>query len=253
MKAIDLHSHCNAGLKNDVPETKVHLSNYEFLVSNYKNCGVIAGAFSYYAAVIATDEIYESNEKLFVQAQKEKELYQWLVLDPRQENLFSQIKEKIINNKVVGIKIHSPYHQYKLRDFGDRIFSFANELNSFVLMHPETDKSILEMIDFADKYPKMNLIIAHLSSVEHVEAIKNAKHGNIFTDTSGSLSVRNNIVEYAVESVGSEKIFFGTDTYACGFQKGRIEYANIGEEDKKNILFNNAKRYFARQFENIVI
>ena len=90
----------------------------------------------------------------------------------------------------------------------------------------------------------MNLIIAHLCSAEHVEAIKNAKYGNIFTDTSGMDSRFNNIVEYAVEQVGSEKIFFGTDTYSCGFQRGRIEYARISDTDKENILYNNFKKHF---------
>ena len=108
-------------------------------------------------------------------------------------------------------------------------------------MHPD---KIPEMVRFADKYPNMNLIIAHLGSVEHVDAIKSAKHGNIYTDTSGMASFNNNIIEYAVEKVGSEKIFFGTDTYACGFQRGRVEYARITDKDKDNIFYGNVKRCF---------
>ena len=55
----------------------------------------------------------------------------------------------------------------------------------------------------------------------------------------------------AVEKVGAEKIFFGTDTYACGFQMGRIKYARISDKDKESILYNNAKICFKRQFELI--
>ena len=119
-----------------------------------------------------------------------------------------------------------------------------------VIAHLEPDHSgSIQAI--ADKYPDMKLIIAHLGSEEHVEAIKSAKHGNIYTDTSGYKSSSNNVVEYAVEQVGSEKIFFGTDTYACGFQMGRIKYARISEKDKENIFYNNAKKNFSRQFKGI--
>ena len=31
---------------------------------------------------------------------------------------------------------------------------------------------ILDMVNFADKYPDMNLIVAHLGSMEHMQAIK---------------------------------------------------------------------------------
>ena len=168
------------------------------------------------------------------------------MLDPRQNKLFPQIREKIDGKKVLGIKIHSVCHGYDINEDGDKIFSFANELKCFVLMH--NDK-IPDMVRFADKYPDMKLIIAHLGSEEHIEAISSAKNGNIYTDTSGWKSSMNNIIEYAVERVGSEKIFFGTDTYAYGFQVGRIQYARISEKDKESIFYNNAKR----EFKNIKV
>ena len=72
------------------------------------------------------------------------------------------------------------------------------------------------------------------------------KNGNVFLDTSGAASSRNNIIEYAVSQVGSDHILFGTDTYASGFQRGRIEYALITDEDNKKILRENAVRLFNR-------
>ena len=52
------------------------------------------------------------------------------------------------------------------------------------------------------------------------------------------------MIEYAVERCGLEYIMFGTDTYAAGFQRGRIEYAMISDKDKENILRHNAERLF---------
>jgi len=48
---------------------------------------------------------------------------------------------------------------------------------------------------------------------------------------------------YSIKAHG-EKILFGTDTYAVGFQRGRIEYAMISERDKQNILRYNALKLF---------
>lgn len=248
MKIIDLHTHCNSDSPYDVPETEMHKRNFPFLMEEYKAAGIAAGAFSYYSAVLHTEEIYEQNEKLAAQVAEDGRVYQWLVLDPRQEILFNQIRKRINDPKVLGIKIHSIGHKYGILEYGDKIFSFADELSCFVLMHPD---HITDMVAFADKYPNMKLIIAHIHSTLYADVIAAAKHGNIFADTSGGDSRQNNVIEYTVERVGSEKIFFGTDTYSAGFQTGRILYSRIGERDKENILYRNAKRCFAKQFEKL--
>ena len=113
-------------------------------------------------------------------------------------------------------------------------------------MHPQ---SIADMLTFADKYPNMKLIIAHLGEMSQIEVIEKARYGNIYTDTSGGASAYNNIIEYAVERIGSEKIFFGTDTYSYAFQFGRIALSGLCTEDKENILWKNALREFPRAFK----
>ena len=102
------------------------------------------------------------------------------------------------------------------------------------------------MVAFADKYPHMRLIIAHLDDEEHVEAMMAAKHQNIYTDTSGGASGANHTLEYAVETVGADRIFFGTDGYSAAFQKGRILLSSISEEDKQKILLGNALAHFPK-------
>ena len=250
MKIIDIHTHCNCNSEYDIPETVLHKRNYSFLLEEYENVGIAVGGFSYYSTLFSDKEIWQGNELLEKQSAKNEKMYQWLVLDPRQDGLFTQIRERISGKKILGIKIHSTpmCHNYEINAYADKIFSFANDLECFVLMHPD---KILDMVHFANKYPKMNLIIAHLGSIEHIEAIESAQNGNIYTDTSGMLSYQNNIVEYAVERVGSQKIFFGTDTYSCGFQVGRIQYARISMQDKENIFYNNAKKCFKKQFAHI--
>ena len=94
----------------------------------------------------------------------------------------------------------------------------------------------------------MKLIIAHLASEEYVEAIAKARFGNIYADTSGSGGSLNNILEYAVEKVGSEKILFGSDTYSLAYAYPRVALAEFSMSDKENILWKNALKLFPCAF-----
>ena len=86
--------------------------------------------------------------------------------------------------------------------------------------------------------------MAHLGGEAHINAVKNAVHGNVYVDTSGMASLKNMIIEYAVSQIGSERILFGTDTYSAASQRGRIEFSMISDRDKENILSGNAKKLF---------
>ena len=109
-------------------------------------------------------------------------------------------------------------------------------------IHPE--KGADYIIPFANKYTKTRFIMAHLGNEAYVQAVKKARHGNVYVDTSGMAGMKNTILEYAVSQIGSERILFGTDTYSAASQRGRIEFSMIGERDKENILFYNSKDLF---------
>jgi len=167
------------------------------------------------------------------------------VMDPRQPEAYRQAEQMLPDKKVLGIKIHPTYHDYDILELGDELFAFAAERKAMVLMHPQ---HITQMHQLTDKYPDMKLMIAHLSSEEYIEGAKKAKHGNIYVDTSARGVALNHILEYAVEQLGSEKILFGTDTYAPSFAYPRVALADIPYEDKENILFKNALRLFPKAF-----
>ena len=244
---IDIHSHFNHGSPFDCRETKPHLRSLKFLRSVYQKAGVKSVGFSTYASVLKHFEcIVEENAYMHELAKKEDWIYQWVVIDPRQKETYKQADEMLPHPKVLGIKIHPSYHGYDIMEHGDALFSFANERGAIVMMHPQ---HVSEMPLLADKYPDMKLIIAHIESEENVSAIANAKHGNIYTDTSAGGSGLNNIIEYAVDTVGSEKILFGTDTYAYTYSFSRIALSSISFEDKENILWRNAIKLFGKAFE----
>ncbi|MBQ9796792.1 MAG: amidohydrolase [Clostridia bacterium] len=244
---IDIHSHFNHGSPFDwrLPDNPLHLRDLDFVLEEQRNVGIACGGFSTYASVLEHPEcIVEENEYLHRLAGEDARIFQWVVIDPRLPETFCQAERMLPCKKTLGIKIHAS-HGYDIEEYADRIFSFVNEQRAVLLMHPQ---KVEKMASFANRYPDMKLIIAHLSSMEHIAAIREARYGNIYTDTSGGASNLNNVIEYAVNQVGSEKILFGTDAYACSFQFGRIALARLPHADKENILYKNAVKMFPNAF-----
>ena len=246
---IDIHSHFNHGVEGDSqnPSFKgTHQSALDFLKSEYDRFCIKEVAFSTYSSVLSSSRVAEENEYMRQLAAENDWIYQWVVIHPLQKETYAQADEMLREKKCLGIKIHPYFHKYDISEYADDIFSFANERGATVKMHPA---KMEEMAGFANKYPNMKLIIAHLSEEAHIDAIKDAKHGNIYTDTSGSLSALNNVIEYACEQVGADKILFGTDTYSPAFQYSRVALARISHEEKEKILFKNAIEMFPRAFK----
>ena len=253
-KPIDIHSHFDHGVEGDAgyirdPKKKnVQLAYLSDLLLQYDNVGIEVGAFSTYSSVLSKARIPEENEYMQGVSEREERVFQWVVIHPEIEETFRQAEVMLRSPRCLGIKIHPACHGYKTVDFAKKLFSFANEHKAVMLMHPD---DILKMPEIADCYPDMKLIIAHLGDEDHVSAVKNSKAGNIYVDTSGGSSNLNNIIEYAVKTVGAEKILFGTDTYSSAFQVGRIAFAKISDEEKRLILRDNAVRMFPRAFSEI--
>ncbi len=246
---VDIHSHFNYGSGLDVADSPISRSDIDFIRQGYARMGIAWGGISTLASVYHPDGagVAESNRWLYDFAAGENWVRQWVVIDPRVEESFQQAEMMLRSPKTLGIKLHPVFHQYELAEYGDRLFGFANDLGAVVLMHPVmTPEGMAQTAHFADKYPKMKLIVAHLCSLEHIELLKN--HENIYTDTSGSASSLNNVLEYAVEAAGAEKILFGTDGYSPEFQFGRVALSRLTMEEKENILFKNARRLFPGAF-----
>ena len=248
--AVDIHSHINHGSPYDSAALKPEESSAfpEHIEAIARAAGIDKSFVSTFASVTRSESITEENEFLRNFVKNSDFFYQWVVIDPRVEATLEQAAEMLADKKCVGIKLHPALHGYHFDDkkLYDTVASFASEYEATLLIHGGGDSNLAKM---ATEFPKINVILPHVATVGDVEcAIDGNKHGNMWLDTSGIGSSRNNIIEYAVRKVGSERILFGTDTYAAGFQRGRIEYALISDADKENILCANAKRLFQKVF-----
>ena len=244
--AIDTHTHINHGSQFDSGKDSILYNATLDYIKKMSAAARITKIFaSSFSSVLSTEEVEAENLYMNELSKKTDFLYQWVVIDPRNEKTFLQAEKMLGDEKCVGIKLHPPYHEYSIEEFGDKLFSFADEMRAIVQIHPEKDADYI--LNFANKYKNTTFIMAHMGSYgesSYADAIEFAKNGNVYVDTSGIASSRNYGVEYVVSRVGSDKILFGTDTYAAGFQRGRIEYALISDADKENILFRNATRLF---------
>ena len=248
---VDIHCHFDHGSKLDIGSSPLNHTDFGFLQESYRHIGIRWGGICTFASVYHPNGVgvTDSNQWLYDFAQKEDWVRQWVVVEPHLPESFQQAERMLQSPKTLGIKIHPVFHKYDLGEFGDRIFSFADKVGAVVLMHPVMTPEGMEQVShFADKYPNMTLVLAHLCSEEHVDVIQKAKNGNVYTDTSGSASYLNNVLEYAVDRIGSEKILFGSDNYSLEFQFGRVALSRISFADKENILYKNARRLFPKAF-----
>lgn len=243
--AIDTHSHINTDKPFDNEESDAYCAHWDYLSRVNSAAGIDLTFISSFTAVKDPLSIITENEKTSQLCQTDSRLRQWVVIDPRIEDTLKQARTLLTLSHTMGIKLHPPYHGYSILEYGDHVFKLAAEFKLPVLIHPQSNTT--HILPFANKYPSVTFIMAHLNGMsdDHISTIEQAKHGNVYTDVATVSSLKNRGLENAVARIGSERILFGTDTYAAGAIRGRIEYALISENDKENILRNNALRLFA--------
>lgn len=179
------------------------------------------------------------------------ELRYWTVLHPGQPETYAQADRMLADPRCAGIKLHPEAHGYPIREFGEQLFGFAAARKAVVLVHSGEQLSLPEDFAlYADAYPEIRIILAHLGwswngdySLQ-VQAIQRSRQGNLYVDTSSSLSIVPNLLEWAVGEIGAQFILYGTDTplYSTPMQRARIDKADLGDAEKKLILRDNAIR-----------
>jgi predicted TIM-barrel fold metal-dependent hydrolase len=152
----------------------------------------------------------------------------------------------------VGFKMLSDYHGIPITDARCKpVWEFANRRQLLVLLHtwagsvndgPEPIRQI------AKKYPRVKLILGHSCHGAWDKAIMLARDfPNVYLELCAVLDDRG-ILEQFVEELGSRQILFGTDFpwFNHHYCIGAVLGADIGDEDRRNILYRNAQRLLGR-------
>lgn len=200
-------------------------------------------------------DVLEGNEDALIESRKYPDIKFWCVYNPIIDESKKQIKRFLDDENLVGIKIHPTLHKYNILDYGNEIFKFALDYRLIILTHSGCSTPPEDVAIFANKYKEVKIILAHLGNSDNndlsrqVESFKRAKSENLYIDTSSGCSIYSGLIEWAVNSIGSNNILFGSDTplHFTSCQKIRIEHAKITDIDKYNIFYCNAKRLFGNK------
>ena len=158
------------------------------------------------------------------------------------EEMRQELESRWATGLFLGIKFHADMHKYP--SDGERYapaWEFAHEHGLPLLSHDV----VAHLAAPVQRYPQAKLLIAHsISSQEMLEAATALaqRHGNVYLDICGSPLIYG-ALEQAVEKVGAGRILFGTDLPFIDArpQVGRVAFAQIAEDDKLQILGQNAR------------
>ena len=176
-------------------------------------------------------------------------------LNPQyQKESLEEIK-RCVDLGMVGLKV---YYHVKINDpLFYPIIEKMIDLKMITLMHAEAtlgtggyrmkydakrmpNTSVPEdFVDIAKRYPEAMFQYAHLGGGPDWEyACKVLKNSpNVYVDTSGSNNAEN-LVDFAVKTVGEDRVFFGTDNmYFQGV--GKILSSQLTEAQKRKVFFEN--------------
>ncbi|MCX6624540.1 MAG: amidohydrolase family protein [Acidobacteria bacterium] len=250
--AIDVHAHYGIYLRKGLPLLNRFMTgSAEKVVERARQSGIESTVVSPLLGLLPRFEAdaVAGNQEAARVVEETPGLLQWVIVNPKQEETFSQAADRLQHPRCMGIKIHPEEHGYPIAKEGARIFEFAARHSAVVLTHSGEQNSLPEdCVPFANALPEMKLILAHLGcgwdfdQGHQVRAIQASRNGNVYVDTSSMLSIYSGLVEWAVEEIGSTHILFGTDSplYSAAAQRRRIEAAEISDADKRAILRDNA-------------
>ncbi|MGA3168296.1 MAG: amidohydrolase family protein [Terriglobia bacterium] len=140
-----------------------------------------------------------------------------------------------------------PY-QYTVKEFA-LLVEQVNRLNMVLDVHTELE----EMEYIIQKYPQATIVFPHFGDshesdhiFKRIDAV--AAHPNTYLDTSGYGHDRVGMLEYAVKSIGEDRVLFGSDfSINCPATViARVKNAFITEEQKRKILAGNLQTLLKR-------
>lgn len=136
-----------------------------------------------------------------------------------------------------------PY-QYTIKEF-ELLVDQAVKLNMVLDVHTELE----EMEYIIQKFPKATIVFPHFGDDHEFEHIFKridlvGRNPNCYLDTSGSGHDRVGMLEYAVKTIGPDRVLFGSDFTindpSCMI--ARIQHSLLTEEQKRKVLAGNVEQ-----------
>jgi hypothetical protein len=156
---------------------------------------------------------------------------------------------RCIDAGLCGIKLEVEVNAQDCRL--DPLMELAAELDVWVLHHAwyKTTERLLyestpaDIACLASRHPGTTIVMAHLTAAGMRGVLDIQPYENILVDTSGS-QPQAGVIEYAVMKLGAHRVLFGSDVCGRDFsaQLGRVMGADITDEQRRQIFYDNAAR-----------
>jgi predicted TIM-barrel fold metal-dependent hydrolase len=163
------------------------------------------------------------------------------------------VEKYMVNGPLDGVKLSI---QMNARD--KRLEPLADYLQAYnipVLFHSwyktvnkyQYESDPADIADLAARFPKLRILIAHVTGCKKrgVQDIK--KHENVLIDTSGS-QPEDGYLEYAINHLGEDRVVFGSDYPGreIATQLGRIYSLDMSASTREKIFYKNAISFFTK-------
>jgi hypothetical protein len=246
VEIFDCHLHCPAERGESWQWYKV-THNFEDFVSYLDKTGVQRGIINSQLSYGAKpEEFIAGNREVarYVEKYKRRFLGACVVNPQYIEESLKEIEEchKQFGFVWVGelCNYMVPY-QYSIKEF-DMLVDHVAKLKMVLALHTEQD----EMDYIAHRFPDATIAFAHFGDDhEYQDIFKRielvAKNPNFYLDTSGYGHDRVGILEYAVKTIGPDRVLFGSDFSINdpGTVIARIKNSFLTAEQKQKILSGN--------------
>jgi predicted TIM-barrel fold metal-dependent hydrolase len=146
-----------------------------------------------------------------------------------------------------GMKMHPTLNNYEADS--PKVYPVMERIQKYgvpLLIHSWSDNLShpSRIGKLAKLFPDVPIIMGHMGYEAYTEAAFLTKElPNVYLDTTGFFNAERTLPT-VVRIAGNEKIMFGTDSPALNarVEVARIKFADISEEAKKAIFYENAKK-----------
>lgn len=203
----------------------------------------------------ATDpsQVESINSFIIDECQKHDKFIGFGTLHAGYEGDFTKELDRLIQNGIRGIKLHTDFQKFNIDDRGAYKMYEAIEGRVPILFHmgdPRYDFSAPKRLaKLLKDFPKLQVIAAHLGGYTAWEEARNELYGNdrVYYDCSSSLFVLS--PEKATElirEIGTDRVFFGTDfpMWNIASELLRFEKLTLSDDERRAIFSGNFKSYF---------
>ena len=242
---IDVHCHMGHWARFNIPA-----NNAAGMVARMDRLGIRACIVAHHTA-IGPDFRYGNDEVLKAMTDFPGRIHGYATVNPNYQDEVVPELDRCISAGMIGIKIHPDAHGCPVDSPKyTPVWEYANEHKLPLLSHTWTsgNNAVKTLEKLAEKYPNVSILLAHsgFGSEGADQSIEAAvKYPNIYPELAGSVIIYGTL-ERMVRRIGADRIIFGTDMPFLDprSQLGRVAFAKISDDEKRQILGLNAKRIF---------